>query len=70
MDEHKDGKDSSGSEKSVVDLDYFIASPADFYSSSNISTDVNMDAKEKKKVEEGMKRKTTGQKPSSVTSSQ
>ena len=63
MEEHKDGNSSSGSEKSVVDFDDFIASPADFYSSFNISTDVKMDAKEKKKVKEGMKRKTTGRKP-------
>eukprot|EP00957_Ditylum_brightwellii_P117500 8961570-Ditylum_brightwellii.AAC.1 len=45
MEAHKDGKGSSGSEKS-------------------------MDVEEKKKVKEGIKRKTTGKKPTSVTSSQ
>eukprot|EP00957_Ditylum_brightwellii_P001812 139314-Ditylum_brightwellii.AAC.1 len=64
MEEHKDGKGSSGSEKPVVDFANFIASSSDFYSSSDISTDVKVDAKEKKKVKEGMKRKTTGKKPS------
>eukprot|EP00957_Ditylum_brightwellii_P111984 8539764-Ditylum_brightwellii.AAC.1 len=70
MEEYKDRNGSSGPEKSVVDFDDFTASSSDFYSSSNISNDVKMDAKEKMKVKEGMKRKTTGGKPSSVTSSQ
>eukprot|EP00957_Ditylum_brightwellii_P087839 6689631-Ditylum_brightwellii.AAC.1 len=70
MEEPKDGKRSSGSENSVVDMDNFIASASDFYSSSDISTDVKMDGKEKKMVKEGMKRKTTRKKPSSMTSSQ
>eukprot|EP00957_Ditylum_brightwellii_P126871 9671187-Ditylum_brightwellii.AAC.1 len=70
MEERKDGKGSSGSEKSVVDFDDFIVSSSDFYSSSNISNDVKKDAKEKMKVKEGKKRKNIGRKPSNVTSSQ
>eukprot|EP00957_Ditylum_brightwellii_P015806 1190363-Ditylum_brightwellii.AAC.1 len=64
MEERKDGKGSSGSEKSVVDIDDFIASSSDFYSSSNISNDVKKGAKKKMKVKEGKKRKNTGRKPS------
>eukprot|EP00957_Ditylum_brightwellii_P014995 1130540-Ditylum_brightwellii.AAC.1 len=70
MEEHKDGKGSSGSEKSVVDCDDSIASASDFYSSSNISNDAKKGAKEKIKVKEGKERKNTGKKSSSVTSSQ
>eukprot|EP00957_Ditylum_brightwellii_P101653 7747057-Ditylum_brightwellii.AAC.1 len=70
MENYKDGNGSSGSEKSVVDFDDFIASSSDFYSSSDISTDVKKDAKEKMMVKEGKKKKNTGKKPSSVTSSQ
>eukprot|EP00957_Ditylum_brightwellii_P122390 9333131-Ditylum_brightwellii.AAC.1 len=70
MEEHKDGKCLSGSEKSVVYMDNFIASASDFYSSSNISNDVKKGAKEKMKVKEGKKRKNTGRKPLSVTLSQ
>eukprot|EP00957_Ditylum_brightwellii_P022840 1723371-Ditylum_brightwellii.AAC.1 len=70
MEEHKDGKGSSGTEKSVVDMNDYIASASDFYSSSNISNDVKKGAKEKMKVKEGKKRKNIGRKPSSVTLSQ
>eukprot|EP00957_Ditylum_brightwellii_P033633 2550138-Ditylum_brightwellii.AAC.1 len=70
MKECKDGKGSSGSEKSVVDKDNFIASSSDFYSSSNISNDVKKGAKEKMRMKEGKKGNITGRKPSSVTLSQ
>eukprot|EP00957_Ditylum_brightwellii_P007749 586405-Ditylum_brightwellii.AAC.1 len=52
MEEHKDGKGSSGSEKFVVDMDDFIAPASDFYSPCNISNDVKKGAKEKMKLEE------------------
>eukprot|EP00957_Ditylum_brightwellii_P178930 13630309-Ditylum_brightwellii.AAC.1 len=70
MDEHKDGKGSSGSEKFVVDMDDYIASASDFHSSSDTSNDVKNSTKEKKKGKEGRERKKLGRKPSSVTSSQ
>eukprot|EP00957_Ditylum_brightwellii_P011176 846471-Ditylum_brightwellii.AAC.1 len=70
MEEHKDGKGSSGSEKSIVDMDDSIASASDFYSSSDISNDVKKGTQEKMKVKEGRKRKNIGRKPSSETPSQ
>eukprot|EP00957_Ditylum_brightwellii_P024293 1832178-Ditylum_brightwellii.AAC.1 len=70
MEEHNNGEGSSGSEKSVVDMDNFIASSSDFYTSSNISNDVKEGTKEKMKMKEGKKRINTGRKSSSVTSSQ
>eukprot|EP00957_Ditylum_brightwellii_P095552 7277841-Ditylum_brightwellii.AAC.1 len=70
MDEHKDEKSLSGSEKSFVNIDGFIASSSDFYSSSDTSNDVKKGVKEKKKVKEGRERKNIERKPSSVTPSQ
>eukprot|EP00957_Ditylum_brightwellii_P142624 10866647-Ditylum_brightwellii.AAC.1 len=67
MDEHKDEKTSSGSEKSVVSMDNFITSSSDLYSSSDTSNDVEKGAKEEKNVKEGRKRKNIERKPSSVT---
>eukprot|EP00957_Ditylum_brightwellii_P037379 2829132-Ditylum_brightwellii.AAC.1 len=55
MEEHKDGNSLSGSEKSVVDFDDFIASASDFYSSIDISSDVKKGTKEKIKVKEEKK---------------
>eukprot|EP00957_Ditylum_brightwellii_P069375 5266160-Ditylum_brightwellii.AAC.1 len=70
MDEHKDGKGSSRSEKSSIDMDNYIASASDFYSSSDTLNDVKNSTKEKKKVKEGRERKKIGRKTSSVTSLQ
>eukprot|EP00957_Ditylum_brightwellii_P138722 10574055-Ditylum_brightwellii.AAC.1 len=74
MDEHKDGKGSSGPEKSVINMDNYIASASNFYSLSDTSNDVKNSTKKKqkkkKKLKEGKEAKKLGRKPSNVTSSQ
>eukprot|EP00957_Ditylum_brightwellii_P132828 10128814-Ditylum_brightwellii.AAC.1 len=69
MDGHKDGKGSSGSEKSVLNRDDYIVASSDFYCSSDTSNDVKNSTK-KKKLKEGKETKKLGRKPASVTSSQ
>eukprot|EP00957_Ditylum_brightwellii_P111757 8523953-Ditylum_brightwellii.AAC.1 len=70
MDEHKDKESSSGSDKSAVNMDNFIASSSDFYFSSDTSNDVKKGTKEKKKVKEGRKQENIGRKSLNVTPAQ